>query len=127
MSLSRFVRTTTQAAWPAVKTSLEIHNAQRRAVKADPHGATQSARSRAEKPWSRVVAEETVWALAKQGLVCSEEQHAVVEAAKAWVRAFGNDVAGDPDAEPEDVELYRAVQALASAVVPESLDEAAVG
>jgi hypothetical protein len=72
-----------------------------------------------------VVAEETVWSLAKQGLLCSEEQWAVIEAAREWVQSWDR-ADGPPDEmdAEEDIKLYAAVQALGAAIDPVELDEA---
>lgn len=128
MSIPRLVRATSSAIWPAVKVSLEIRTAQRKAVAKDPDAFTPAARARAERSWTRVVLEESLWTLAKQGLLCSEEQQNVVEAARAWARSWIN-ADGPPDSmdAQEDQDLYAAIQALASAINPEALDESAVG
>lgn len=119
----RSIRETQTAVWPAVRASLDRHRANREATRADPR-ATEAAKRRAERPWSRVVSEETVWALTKQGFLCTPEQAAVVKAAQEWGRSW--DKADGPpdemDAE-EDVALYAAVQSLASAIDTEALDE----
>lgn len=127
MSFPRQVRQTASAVWPAVKTSLDIVNANRKAVLADPGSATPAALSRARRPWSRVVLEESLWALGRQGYLCSPEQAAVIQAAQDWVKSWPKDLPPDDNDPEEDRVLYDAVQVLAATVDPDDLDEAAVG
>lgn len=121
------IRHASQQIWPSVAESLDIHRKQRATVKADPRGATTSAKARADRPWNRVVSEETVWALAKADLLLDEEQQAVLKAAKEWARSWEDGPPTLREDNLEDVELYSAVQALASAIDADDLDTAAVG
>lgn len=117
----RTIRSAQQAVWPAVKDSIARHAASRRAVKEDPAVATVAARNRARKPWDRVVAEETVWAIAKADLLATPEQAAVIEAAREWARSWPTDL----DLDDEEVALYTAVQALATSFTPQDKEEVA--
>lgn len=114
MTIFQTVRHAQQTVWPVIRVSLDLHRAARDAYRANPAGATTAAATRAEKPWTRVVADEAVWAVAKQGLLLSEESTAVIEAAKKWAKLgpVGSDLGDDP----EDIELYEAVQTLASSL-----------
>lgn len=103
--------------------SLDRVRVTRETVKANPELYTRSAVTRAERGWTRVVIEETVWAIAKCGLLHSAEEAAVVNAAKAWAKSW-EDLDDLAEAEPEDRALYDAVQALASALDTDSLYEA---
>jgi hypothetical protein len=118
------IRAAQQAVWPRVKESLDRHRQSRRAVEANPDLHTAAARARARIPWNHVVANETVWAIAKADLLNTPEQAAVLAAAKAWVRSW--EVEGAPpnsqDDTPEDVALYGAVQEWASSVkIPDDI------
>jgi hypothetical protein len=102
-----------------VRKSLDIRRLQREAVANDP-SPTRAAVTRSRIPWNRVVADETVWAIAKADLLCSEETAAVIEAAKAWTKSFSSPPRADLD-DPTDIALYAAVQSLGSSL--ESLTE----
>lgn len=122
----RTIRHAQSAVWPTVRESLEMHKKSRDATKNNPR-ATRSAQSRARIPWSRVVANETVWAVAKQGLLASEEAAAVITAAKAWVQDWESQgvVPNLRDGDDKtDIALYEAVQALATADIGVDLDQA---
>src|SRR5688500_13896065 len=103
------IRRAQQAVWPAVKDSLEMQKASRQLVAEDPRGATASARSRAQKPWNKVVSEETVWAIAKADLLATPEQAAVIQAARRWAKSW--EPLDLEDMDYEDRLLYRAIQA----------------
>jgi hypothetical protein len=118
----RTIREAQKTIWPAVQESLERHRAARRAIEADPRSASTAARVRANRPWNRVVAEETVWAVAKADLLNTPEDAAVIRAAREWARDIGPDLKSDPDDfEDADHKLYRAVQALVA--TPEIPDD----
>lgn len=98
---------------PTVRESLEIHRAKREEVRANPEAHSPAARTRAQRGWNRVVIEETVWAIAKNDLLASPEQRAVIEAAKAWAQTWQNDVVPNPEHDdPADCALFDAVMAL---------------
>lgn len=105
------IRAAQQAVWPAVGRSLALHRGHREAAHANPRLVSAAARARARVPWNRVVANETVWAIAKADLLNTPEQADVLRAARAWVKSWSNPPR-DPVDLPEDIELYRAVQAL---------------
>jgi ribonuclease D len=109
----RTIRDAQQATWPAVQASLERHKASRAATEALGKAATAAAKARARTPWNRVVANETVWALAKADLLNSKEQAAVLTAAREWAHDLGPELLSYPD-DFDQVEhnLYRAVQVL---------------
>jgi hypothetical protein len=111
------IRQAQQRAWPRVRESLGIRKAQREAVHADPATATAAATARARIPWNRVVADETVWALAKEDLLNTPEDAEVIKAARAWAASWpnGQPPTSDTD-EPEDTALYAAVQALGASL-----------
>jgi hypothetical protein len=110
----RDIRNAQQAVWPAIVASLDRHRASRLAIRRDPN-PTVAAAARSRKPWDRVVAEETVWTLAKADLLCLPEQAAVVKAAKEWAASWMS-LPPNPEVDEEaDVALYAAVQALATA------------
>ena len=115
----RTIREAQKTIWPAVQESLERHRAARRAIEADPRSASTAARVRANRPWNRVVAEETVWAVAKADLLNTPEDAAVIQAARAWARSWSSPP--DEHDEKEDRALYAAVQALAA--TPEIPDD----
>lgn len=113
----RTVRDAQQATWPRIRESLDRHRLSRDAVKADPHPTT-AALARARKPWSRVVAEEAVWAVAKEDLLATEQHAAVIQAARAWAKTFPEKPSLAEGDEPEDIALYEAVQTLATQFDP---------
>jgi len=108
----RTIRQAQQVAWPKVKQSLGLHKASRAALRHGEHGSAMEVRD-ARKSWDRVVMDETVWAIAKADLLASPEHAAVIQAARNWAKLgpIGSDW-GDSD---EDIALYNAVQALATA------------
>lgn len=111
------IRHAQQEIWPQVQQSLDLHRAHREAVKADPNGATPAARARARRPWNRVVADEAVWAMAKSDRLLTDEQSAVIRAAKEWARVW----AAEDDINemtPDEKDLYAAVQTLATVFDP---------
>jgi hypothetical protein len=108
MSFSESIRHAQQRAWPAVRASLIRVRASRDVVLRDPHNATTAALARAKRNWDHVVADETVWALAKDGLLATEENAAVVRAAQAWVRTWDLQELATMDG--EERALYEAVQ-----------------
>lgn len=115
----RTVRDAQQATWPRIRESLDRHRASRDLIKADPN-ATTAALARARKPWSRVVAEETVWAIAKEDLLATQQHAAVIQAAREWAASWANEgppTLADGD-DPCDVVLYAAVQNLATQFDP---------
>lgn len=105
------IRHAQAAIWPRVSASLKLHRAHRENLPANP---TAAALARAKKPWDRVVAEEAVWALAKEDLLLTEEARAVIRAARVWAAV---DVSRVDDATLDRIDdvLYDAVQALATA------------
>lgn len=107
------IRHAQQRVWPAVQKSLVLVRAQRDAVRNDRH-PSKSAEARAKIPWNRVVANETVWALAKDDMLATEEQAAVVAAARAWVTTWEED--GLSSMDEQERALYDAVQALAGSL-----------
>lgn len=114
----RTVRVAQQTVWPRVRESLDRHRLSREAVKAD-RNATTAALARARKPWSRVVAEETVWAIAKEDLLATPEQAAVVKAAREWMKSW--ELVGGINREEDDrydIALYDAVQVLLATFDP---------
>ncbi len=114
----RDIRSAQKAVWPAVVESLRLRRAQRDAVHERPDLATAAATARARLPWNRVVADETIWAIAKADLLATPEHAAVVRAAREWLRVVGPDMAKYPqDFEPADFALRDAVQNLASAPI----------
>lgn len=117
----RSVRDAQQAVWPRIRESLDRHRLSRDAIKAaDPRTVTTAALARARKPWSRVVAEEAVWAVAKEDLLATEQHAAVIKAAREWAASWANQGApsvADGD-DPCDVVLYAAVQNLATQFDP---------
>lgn len=107
----RTIREAQKTVWPRVRESLDRHRASREAVANDPF-ASSAAQTRAKVPWNRVVADETVWAIAKADLLSSPDQAAVLTKARNWARDVGRDIAAHPqDFEHTDRELYRAIQA----------------
>jgi hypothetical protein len=111
------VRSAQKAIWPAVAASIERHRLSRAQTEKDGVLATAAARARARVPWNRVVANETVWALAKADLLATPEQAAVLSAAKAWTKSWQGQAPSLADGyEQDDVQLYRAVQALLTVV-----------
>lgn len=62
--------------------------------------------------WKRIV-EQTLWVLAKNGLIRSPEDAAVIETARKWADSMEHFIEEDR-VEPEDRELYDAVRALPS-------------
>lgn len=116
------IRSAQQAIWPTIKESLDIIRAQRHAVADNPEVATKAAKARARLPWNRVVANEAVWAIAKADLLATPEQAEVVQAAREWALSW-TDPPTEREDEPEDVALYNAVQALATAALEIPDDE----
>lgn len=107
------IRSAQREVWPAVQESLDINRQQRAAVANDPDGATTAAKKRASTPWNRVVANETVFAIAKADLLATPEQAAVIEAARKWADSFGDDPPTNPlHDDPDDIALYEAIEAL---------------
>lgn len=117
----RTIRQAQTSVWPAVKKSIELQKAARDEVRENPRGATRAAQTRAALPWNRVVANETVWAIAKADLLMTPEHAGVIDAAREWVASWDEDILDDMDA--EERRLYAAVQALATAFEPEDTDE----
>lgn len=112
----RTIRDAQQTVWPRVKDSLDRHRHSRKLVEQDPSAHSAAAKARARVPWNHVVANETVWAIAKADLLNTAEQAAVLQAARAWAKSW--QTLGPPSLstgdEQTDVDLYNAVQALAS-------------
>lgn len=121
----RTIRSAQQAIWPRVWESLERHRHSRKLVADNPKAHGAAARSRANVPWNRVVANETIWAIAKADLLNTPEQADVLTAARAWAKSWQD--CGPPSSSTDDqtdIDLYNAVQKLASfAEIP---DEAGV-
>ena len=120
----RSIRETQQRVWPAIQNSLERHRRAREIAQNDPL-ATKAAQARARKPWTRVVMEETVWALAKDDMLASPAASDVVQAARAWAASWAKDPDGPPALgkdDREDVELYNAVQTLLTVIdIPDEI------
>jgi hypothetical protein len=102
------IREVQNTVWPVVRDSLDRVRESREATKKNPN-ATESARTRARKPWNKVVSEETVWAIAKANLLATPDQRAVIEAATDWYYAWGG---FGPGPDEEDYELYGVVEKL---------------
>jgi hypothetical protein len=101
------IREVQNAVWPVVRDSLDRVRESREATKKNPQ-ATESARTRARKPWNRVICEETVWAIAKANMLATPKERAVIDAAQEWYCSWGG---FGPEAEDkEDTELYEAVE-----------------
>lgn len=108
------IRHTQQDVWPTVRDSLDRVRKARDLVKNDPHASPASV-TRSKIHWNRVVANETVWAIAHANLLATPEQAAVIEAAKAWVQTWKEEGMVPSTGEGDhvtDVNLYRAVQEL---------------
>lgn len=110
----RDIRHAQQAVWPTVMDSLDRHREARNALRGNPN-ATVAAKARARIPWNRVVANETVWGLAKQGRLVLPEQAAVVQAARDWVKSWEDYDIAQIGMDPWEKALYDAVRALATA------------
>ena len=108
MSFTRMIREIQTSNWPVVRDSLRRHREGRRATTELGDQATPAARHRLRKPWDRIVFEEVVWMLAKEHVICTPAQTAVVNAAKEWAKEYGD--LDDPA--PCDRALYKAVQDL---------------
>lgn len=107
------VRQVTGNIWPLMQESIRRREASREVAKSDPH-ASRASKDRANQSWERVIVEETVWKLSKEGYLVSPGVDQVVRAAREWARGWANDIdLGTMDA--EESRLYDAVQALATA------------
>lgn len=110
----RTVASAQQAVWPKVRESLRLHRASRAAA-ARGEALSNMEKRDARKSMEHIAANETVWAIAKADLLNSPEQAAVLRAARVWAKAIGPYLINEPhNAEPEEHELYRAVQELAT-------------
>jgi len=109
------IRHAQQQIWPRVRESIDIRRAQREAVARNPTGATTAATARARIPHNRMVADEAVWAIAKENLLASPEQQAVVKAAQAWAKVTADEYEM-VELQDDERALYDAVQALASSL-----------
>jgi len=110
----RHIRHTQTDVWSKIQASLKIHRASRKAIEKGEF-ATHAARRNAGRPWDRIVVEETVWTLAKDGKLATEESAAVIKAAQEWARTGPIDLSELDEAERA---LYDAVQAFAVAFDP---------
>jgi hypothetical protein len=115
MSFTRNIREAQSSFWPTVQASIERHKASRLALE---HNASPAAQARARRSMFRVVFDETVWALAKAHRLNTAEQAAVLDAACAWAKVYGE----LEEPELEDRELYRAVNAMRATFEPEDVD-----
>lgn len=118
----RSIRNAQSAVWPTVKDSLRRVRASRALVAKDPSKASKSALQRARIPWDRVVANETVWAIARADLLATQAQAEVIHAARLWAKSWDPEPPAVGRDDPEDVDLYAAVQALALDVAPNDGD-----
>jgi hypothetical protein len=103
------IRDTLTTVWPQVRESLDRVRESRDAVRANPGAASVSAQTRARRSWNKVVAEETIWAIAKADLLTTPQEREVLEAAKDWYYAWGGI---GPRHDDEDYELYGVVEKL---------------
>lgn len=107
------IRAVQQQIWPMVRDSIDRVRDSRKAVEANPAGATSAALTRARKPWNKVVMEETVWAIAKSDLLITPEERTVLDRAIEWAESWDK-ADGPPDEmdAQEDCDLHLAVQEL---------------
>jgi hypothetical protein len=105
------IREVQNTVWPVVRDSLDRVRESREATKKNPN-ATESARTRARKPWNKVVSEETVWAIAKADLLATPRERAVIQAAVEWYKTWGQGLPPDSNDPQEDCDLHLAVQEL---------------
>jgi len=101
--------------WPDVQESIRLQDASREAAQRHPHDLTKSARRRAKVDRDRVIANETVWAIAKANALATPEAAKVIEAARAWLADHGPAMVRYPeDYEESDFQLRDALNAYAT-------------
>jgi len=103
------IRDTLTTVWPQVRESLDRVRESRDAVRANPDGASSSAQTRARRSWNKVVAEETIWAIAKADLLTTPQERKALETLKDWYYTWGGFGPGPDD---EDYELYGVAEKL---------------
>lgn len=110
------IRHVQQDVWPDVERSVRLQDASREAALRDPRGLTKSALRRSKMDRDRVIADETVWAIARADLLATPEAAGVIQAARAWLKVMGPCMADFPqDYEPVDFALRNALNAYAAA------------
>lgn len=110
------IRHVQQDVWPDVERSVKLQDASRVAgERLDPRVLSKSARNRLRIPRDRVIADETVWAIARADLLAVPEAAEVIRAAREWLKVMGPCMAEFPeDYEPVDFVLRDALNAYAT-------------
>ena len=114
------IRHAQRVVWPEVEKSMRRQDAARLVVQRRPELHTSSARRRARTPRDEVIAQETIWALAKNDLLLTPATQKVIQVARRWLAIVAADVESFPeDFEPIDVELRDALAELALDIRPD--------